>query len=86
MVEQSGAGKIDLAKIPYDDPKVYDTICAADTIGVFQIESRAQMQTLPQTRPRSIEDLTVEVAIIRPGPLQGNMVHPYIRRRKGWRR
>jgi len=82
MVEQAGGQRVNLSKIPHDDPKVYDMICKADTIGVFQIESRAQMQTLPQTKPRSIEDLTVEVAIIRPGPLQGNMVHPYIHRRK----
>ena len=83
LVEESEGTRIDLNNIPRDDPKVYDRICASDTIGVFQIESRVQMQTLPQTKPRSIEDLTVEVAIIRPGPLQGNMVHPYIRRRKG---
>ncbi|MFC1893505.1 DNA polymerase III subunit alpha [Chloroflexota bacterium] len=74
---------LDLDKIPLDDGKVYDMICEADTLGVFQVESRAQMQTLPRTRPRSIEDLTVEVAIIRPGPLQGHMVHPYINRRQG---
>jgi len=83
LVEDSRGERIDFGKIPHDDLQVYDMICESDTIGVFQIESRAQMQTLPQTRPRSIEDLTVEVAIIRPGPLQGNMVHPYIRRRKG---
>lgn len=83
LVEESEGIRIDLNNIPQDDPKVYDSICASDTVGVFQIESRVQMQTLPQTKPRSIEDLTVEVAIIRPGPLQGNMVHPYIRRRKG---
>ena len=69
--------------LPPDDEGVYDMICRGDTIGVFQVESRAQMQTLPRIKPRSIEDLTVEVALIRPGPLQGNMVHPYIRRRKG---
>jgi error-prone DNA polymerase len=83
LVEQSRRVKLDLDRIPHDDPAVYDMICQADTIGIFQVESRAQMQTLPKTRPRSIEDLTIEVAIIRPGPLQGNMVHPYIRRRKG---
>ena len=80
---ESEGEKIELSKIPHDDPAVYDMICSGDTVGVFQIESRVQMQTLPQTRPRSIEDLTVEVAIIRPGPLQGNMVNPYIRRRQG---
>ena len=74
---------LDLDRLPLDDEKVYDMICGGDTVGVFQIESRAQMQTLPQIKPRSIDDLTIEVALIRPGPLQGNMVHPYIRRRKG---
>ncbi len=83
MVRQSHNPGFDLEKVPIDDEKVYDMICRADTLGVFQVESRAQMQTLPRTRPRSIEDLTVEVAIIRPGPLQGHMVHPYIRRRQG---
>lgn len=83
LVAQSHNVNLDLDKIPLDDGKVYDMICEADTLGVFQIESRAQMQTLPRTRPRSIEDLTVEVAIIRPGPLQGHMVHPYINRRQG---
>jgi error-prone DNA polymerase len=75
--------KLEMDKLPLDDEKVYDIICQGDTMGVFQVESRAQMQTIPQTKPRSIEDLTIEVALIRPGPLQGNMVHPYIRRRKG---
>ena len=83
LVEQNRGIRLDLDNIPQDDPKIYDMISGADTVGVFQVESRAQMQTLPKTRPRSIEDLTIEVAIIRPGPLQGNMVHPYIRRRKG---
>jgi error-prone DNA polymerase len=75
--------EINFDHIAMDDPEVYEMIANADTVGVFQVESRAQMQTLPKVRPRSIEDLTVEVAIIRPGPLQGNMVHPYIRRRQG---
>jgi len=83
LIKESRDLDIDLEKVPPDDGKVYDMICRADTMGVFQVESRAQMQTLPRTTPRSIEDLTVEVAIIRPGPLQGNMVHPYIRRRQG---
>ena len=83
LIKQSQDIEIDLDGTSLDDEKVYDMICRADTMGVFQVESRAQMQTLPRTRPRSIEDLTVEVAIIRPGPLQGNMVHPYIRRRQG---
>jgi error-prone DNA polymerase len=81
LIEREHGVALDLDKLPRDDPSVYDMIGRCDTIGVFQIESRAQMQTLPRTRPRSIEDLTVEVAIIRPGPIQGNMVHPYIRRR-----
>ena len=83
LVEENHNTKLDLDKLPLDDEEVYDMICQGDTVGVFQIESRAQMQTLPQTKPRSIEDLTIEAALIRPGPLQGNMVHPYIRRRKG---
>jgi error-prone DNA polymerase len=72
-----------LASIPEDDSKVYDMICQADTIGVFQIESRAQMSMLPRLRPRRYYDLVIEVAIVRPGPIQGNMVHPYLRRRSG---
>ena len=74
---------IDLANLPMDDPAVYDMICRADTIGVFQIESRAQMNTLPRLAPRKFYDLVVEVALIRPGPIQGEMVHPYLRRRAG---
>ena len=75
---------IDLADLrACDDPAVYDMLCAADTVGVFQVESRAQMATLPRLRPRCFYDVVVEVAIIRPGPIQGDMVHPYIRRRKG---
>lgn len=69
--------------IPPEDPKVYDMICKADTIGVFQIESRAQMSMLPRLRPRCYYDLVIEVAIIRPGPIQGGMIHPYLRRRQG---
>ena len=72
-----------LATIPAEDPAVYDMICKADTIGVFQIESRAQMSMLPRLKPRSYYDLVIEVAIVRPGPIQGNMVHPYLRRRSG---
>jgi len=75
--------RLSLARIPAEDPVVYDAICAADTVGVFQIESRAQMAMLPRLRPRSFYDLVVEVAIIRPGPIQGGMVHPYLRRRSG---
>lgn len=66
-----------------DDPRVYDMICAADTLGVFQIESRAQMSMLPRLKPRKFYDLVIEVAIVRPGPIQGDMVHPYLRRRDG---
>ena len=72
-----------LANIPQDDPAVYDMICHADTIGVFQIESRAQMSMLPRLKPRTFYDLVIEVAIVRPGPIQGDMVHPYLRRRNG---
>ena len=72
-----------LATIPAEDPAVYDMICAADTIGVFQIESRAQMSMLPRLQPRCFYDLVIEVAIVRPGPIQGGMVHPFLRRRSG---
>jgi error-prone DNA polymerase len=74
---------IDLARLPMTDPAVYDMLCRADTIGVFQVESRAQMNTLPRLAPRVFYDLVVEVALIRPGPIQGEMVHPYLRRRAG---
>ncbi|HEX6488153.1 MAG TPA: error-prone DNA polymerase [Candidatus Dormibacteraeota bacterium] len=83
LVQERTGEKPDLDRIPLDDPRVYETASAADTIGVFQIESRAQMQTLPRTRPQTFNDLVVEVAIIRPGPIQGNAVHPYIRRKQG---
>jgi error-prone DNA polymerase len=82
LAEENQKTKLDLDGLPLDDKEVYDMICRGDTIGVFQVESRAQLQTLPQTKPHSIEDLTVEVALVRPGPLQGNMVHPYIKRRQ----
>ncbi len=72
-----------LANIPQDDRAVYEMICHADTIGVFQIESRAQMSMLPRLRPENFYDLVIEVAIVRPGPIQGDMVHPYLRRRNG---
>ncbi|MBQ16499.1 MAG: error-prone DNA polymerase [Planctomycetaceae bacterium] len=72
-----------LASIPSEDPAVYDMICVADTVGVFQIESRAQMSMLPRLKPRCFYDLVIEVAIVRPGPIQGDMVHPYLRRRAG---
>lgn len=72
-----------LATIPQEDPKVYDMLCVADSLGVFQVESRAQMNFLPRMRPRTFYDLVIEVAVIRPGPIQGDMVHPYIKRRRG---
>ncbi len=72
-----------LGELPAEDPRVYDMICRADTIGVFQIESRAQMAMLPRLKPRNYYDLVIEVAIVRPGPIQGEMVHPYLRRRAG---
>jgi error-prone DNA polymerase len=72
-----------VTRVPPEDPVVYDMVCRADTVGVFQIESRAQMAMLPRLRPRCFYDLVVEVAIVRPGPIQGGMVHPYLRRRAG---
>jgi error-prone DNA polymerase len=77
------AGELKLASVPSEDSAVYDMICRADTTGVFQIESRAQMSMLPRLRPRNFYDLVIEVAIVRPGPIQGEMVHPYLRRRSG---
>ena len=74
---------ITMADVPREDPAVYDMIGHADTVGVFQIESRAQMSMLPRMRPRNFYDLVIEVAIVRPGPIQGGMVHPYLRRREG---
>ncbi len=74
---------LDLATIPAEDPRTYAMICRADTVGTFQIESRAQMSMLPRMQPRTFYDLVIEVAIVRPGPIQGDMVHPYLRRREG---
>ncbi|HEX2581824.1 MAG TPA: error-prone DNA polymerase [Dongiaceae bacterium] len=82
LKERSGT-EYSLASIPQGDPGVYDMICRAETIGVFQIESRAQMSMLPRLKPRSFYDLVIEVALVRPGPIQGDMVHPYLRRREG---
>jgi len=82
-LRRSVAPSLYLHTIPPEDPAVYDMICAADTVGVFQIESRAQMSMLPRLRPRCFYDLVIEVAIVRPGPIQGDMVHPYLRRRNG---
>jgi error-prone DNA polymerase len=87
VARSGGDGPFDpiqaLARIPPEDSVVYDAICKADTIGVFQIESRAQMAMLPRMKPREFYDLVIEVAIVRPGPIQGGMVHPYLRRRAG---
>jgi len=83
MLEEVRGRRWTLASIPAEDPAVYDMIGHADTVGVFQIESRAQMAMLPRLRPRNYYDLVIEVAIIRPGPIQGDMVHPYLRRRGG---
>jgi error-prone DNA polymerase len=83
MVKEKYGVKLTLVNIPQDDPQVYERITAADTLGVFQIESRAQMSMLPRMKPNCFYDLVIEVAIVRPGPIQGDMVHPYIRRRNG---
>ncbi|MEX2256920.1 MAG: error-prone DNA polymerase, partial [Acidimicrobiia bacterium] len=82
LIREHTGIEVDLATIPQDD-EVYDLLCAADTVGVFQVESRAQMATLPRLRPRCFYDLVIEVALIRPGPIQGGSVHPYLRRRNG---
>jgi error-prone DNA polymerase len=76
-------GLNNLAEVPTEDPTVYDMLCRGDSIGVFQVESRAQINMLPRLRPREFYDLVIEVAIVRPGPIQGDMVHPYLRRRQG---
>jgi error-prone DNA polymerase len=83
LVRETEGQELTLANVPSEVPEVYDMIGDADTIGTFQVESRAQMQTLPRLRPRTFYDLVVAVAIIRPGPIQGDMVHPYLRRREG---
>ena len=83
LIKESDGRQLTLANIPPEDPAVYDMMSRADTMGVFQIESRAQMSMLPRLRPAKFYDLVIEVAIVRPGPIQGNMVHPYLRRRAG---
>jgi error-prone DNA polymerase len=83
LVEAAGGPKLTLATVPAEDPAVYEMISRADTVGVFQIESRAQMSMLPRLKPACFYDLVIEVAIVRPGPIQGDMVHPYLRRRSG---
>src|SRR5581483_9414503 len=82
LIERTRGEQIDLSRIPYDDPATYECIQKAETTGVFQIESRAQMQSLYRTRPENLKDLTVQVAIVRPGPIQGGAVNPYIERRQ----
>ncbi|GAB6061343.1 error-prone DNA polymerase [Deferrisoma palaeochoriense] len=83
LVREHYGVELSMDRIPPDDPATFDMICRADTVGVFQIESRAQMAMLPRLRPRSYYDLVIQVAIVRPGPITGGMVHPYLRRRQG---
>jgi len=83
LMRQHYGRDMDLATVPPDDKACYDMLCRADSVGVFQVESRAQMSFLPRMKPRNFYDLVIEVAIVRPGPIQGNMVHPYLRRRNG---
>jgi error-prone DNA polymerase len=83
LIEKHYGKRFSLESVPAEDPEVYDMLCKADSIGVFQVESRAQMSMLPRLKPRSFYDLVIEVAIVRPGPIQGDMVHPYLRRRNG---
>jgi error-prone DNA polymerase len=83
LIEHDCAVCLDLDRLPEEVPEVFAMLQAADTVGVFQVESRAQMQTLPKSKPKSLDDLVVEVAIIRPGPIQGNAVHPFLRRKQG---
>ena len=83
LVEEAGGESLTLATVPAEDSRVYEMISRADTVGVFQIESRAQMSMLPRLKPACFYDLVIEVAIVRPGPIQGDMVHPYLRRRNG---
>ncbi|HYT09436.1 MAG TPA: error-prone DNA polymerase [Mycobacteriales bacterium] len=83
LIREHHGEEIELATLPQNDDGVFDMLCEADSIGVFQVESRAQMATLPRLRPRTFYDLVVEVALIRPGPIQGGSVHPFIRRRQG---
>jgi error-prone DNA polymerase len=83
MLREQGLGDHSLDSIPHEDPAVYDMLCKGDSIGVFQVESRAQINMLPRLRPREFYDLAIQVAIVRPGPIEGEMVHPYLRRRQG---
>ena len=83
IIREQYEQEVDLGHLPADDPEVYETLCKADTVGMFQIESRAQMACLPRLRPKCFYDIVVQVAIIRPGPIVGKMVHPYLKRRQG---
>jgi error-prone DNA polymerase len=83
LIEKHKGRRWELATVPQDDPPVYDMLCRGESLGVFQVESRAQMNMLPRLKPRTFYDLVIEVAIVRPGPIQGDMVHPYLRRRNG---
>lgn len=83
LVSNQRSSRFELADVPAEDPATYEMICQADTVGVFQIESRAQMSMLPRLQPKTFYDLVIEVAIIRPGPIQGGMIHPFLRRRQG---
>jgi len=83
LIGEVNGRSLDLASVPREDPAVYDMLCKADAIGVFQVESRAQMNMLPRLKPKEFYDLVIEVAIVRPGPIQGDMVHPYLKRRSG---
>jgi error-prone DNA polymerase len=83
LIHLHGGNRYQLATVPQEDAAVYDMLCNADSLGVFQVESRAQMNMLPRLQPREFYDLVIEVAIVRPGPIQGDMVHPYLRRRSG---
>jgi error-prone DNA polymerase len=83
LIERHHGRALTLASVPREDRAVYDMLCRADSVGVFQVESRAQMNMLPRLKPRTFYDLVIEVAIVRPGPIQGDMVHPYLRRRSG---
>lgn len=86
LIERHHGEPLELATVPTEDPATYDMLCDGDSLGVFQVESRAQMAMLPRLQPRCFYDLVIEVAIVRPGPIQGDMVHPYLRRRQGLER
>ena len=83
LIEQHHGERWELATVPQEEPEVYDMLCRGDSLGVFQVESRAQMNMLPRLKPRCFYDLVIQIAIVRPGPIQGDMVHPYLKRRSG---